>query len=206
MDTVRYILALLVVVCVPPAVLFWVPIHPLAGFWRRLGRGWTYVIFGGLIAGMMAALFSARRALMGADLGVNWWLIGAAIPCAALWITLLRQRRRRLTFPVLAGWSELSRDEPGVLLTDGIYARMRHPRYVEVVLGTLVYCLIANYVGAYIVLGASVPVLYVVALLEERELRRRFGAAYEAYARRVPRFVPRPSGRASRTVAPDDHA
>jgi protein-S-isoprenylcysteine O-methyltransferase Ste14 len=93
-----------------------------------------------------------------------------------------------------------------VLLTDGIYARMRHPRYVEVVLGTLVYCLIANYVGAYIVLGASVPVLYVVALLEERELRRRFGAAYEAYARRVPRFVPRPGGRASRTVAPDDHA
>lgn len=119
---------------------------------------------------------------------------------------LLLQRRRRLTFPVLAGWSELSRDKPGVLLTDGIYGRMRHPRYVEVVLGTLVYCLIANYAGAYIVLAAAVPVLYAVVLLEERELRQRFGAAYTAYARRVPRFFPRFSGGGAGTKAPDGDA
>jgi protein-S-isoprenylcysteine O-methyltransferase Ste14 len=204
MDTARYILALLVVICLPPAVWLWVVIHPLADFWRRLGRVWSYAIFSALVAGAMVALFFARRTLMGADLGTNWWLIALAVPCAALWITLIIRRRRRLTFPVLAGWSELSRDEPGVLLTDGIYARMRHPRYVEVVIGTLVYCLIANYAGAYLVLAATLPVLYIVVLLEERELRRRFGTEYQAYAGRVPRFVPKVGGRTARTRGSED--
>lgn len=69
MDTVRYILALLVVVCLPPAVLLWLVIHPFARFWRRLGRGWTYVILSGPLVGTMVGLYWARRALVGADLG-----------------------------------------------------------------------------------------------------------------------------------------
>ena len=204
MNTFRYILALLVVVCVPPGVVLWLVIHPFAGFWRRLGPGWTYAILSVPTLGGMAALFLARRTVLGADLGTNGWLIALAIPCAAIWIVLALRRRRHLTFRILAGWPELSRDQPGVLLTDGIYATMRHPRYVEVVLGTAAYCLVANYIGAYIVLAASVAVLYVVVLLEERELRRRFGGAYDAYARRVPRFIPRYSRRAATKKAPDD--
>jgi len=206
MDIFRYILALLVVVCVPPVIVFWVFIHPFAGFWRRLGPGWTYAIIGGPFAGSMVALFCARRLLVGADLGLHWWVIALAIPCAVLWIDLLPKRRRRLTIRVLAGWPELSRDDPGVLLTDGVYALLRHPRYVEVVLGSFVYCLIANYAGAYIVLAASVAVLYVVVLMEERELRRRFGEAYEDYARRVPRFIPRLRGAVAGPRLPDDEA
>jgi protein-S-isoprenylcysteine O-methyltransferase Ste14 len=34
-------------------------------------------------------------------------------------------------------------------------------------------------------------VLWATVRLEERELRDRFGAEWEAYARRVPRFLPR---------------
>ena len=204
MHTLRYILALLVVVCVPPGVVLWLVIHPLTGFWRRLGPGWTYAILSVPAAGLMVALFLARRTVLGADLGTNGWLIALAVPCAVLWIALALKRRRRLSFRVLAGWPELSREDPGVLLTDGIYGRMRHPRYVEVVLGTLVYCLIANYAGAYIVLAESIAVLFVVVLLKERELRRRFGQAYEEYARRVPRFLPRVGGRAGTTKAPDE--
>jgi protein-S-isoprenylcysteine O-methyltransferase Ste14 len=204
MDILRYILALLVVVCVPPGVALWLVIHPLAGFWRRLGPGWTYAILSVPTLGAMAALFLARRITLGADLGTNWWLIALAIPCAVFWIAVAIQRRRRLTFRVLAGWPELLRDQPGVLLTDGIYATMRHPRYVEVVLGTAAYCLVANYVGAYIVLAASIAMLYVVVVLEERELRRRFGEAYDAYAQRVPRFIPRYSRGAATKKTPDD--
>jgi protein-S-isoprenylcysteine O-methyltransferase Ste14 len=37
----------------------------------------------------------------------------------------------------------------------------------------------------------TLPTLYLIVLLEERELRDRFGVEYEEYCRRVPRFVPR---------------
>ena len=37
----------------------------------------------------------------------------------------------------------------------------------------------------------SLPTLYLLVLLEERDLRERFGSEYEACCRRVPRFVPR---------------
>jgi protein-S-isoprenylcysteine O-methyltransferase Ste14 len=51
--------------------------------------------------------------------------------------------------------------------------------------------MIVNYLAIYIVFIAYIPVIYLVVLLEEQELRKRFGAAYEKYCREVPRFIPR---------------
>jgi protein-S-isoprenylcysteine O-methyltransferase Ste14 len=59
------------------------------------------------------------------------------------------------------------------------------------VLGLLGYALIANYLAIYLLFPICAASLYLIVLLEERELRDRFGAAYQAYARRVPRFIPR---------------
>ena len=35
MDQVRYVVAVLLVVFTPPAMLFWFVVHPFTGFWRR---------------------------------------------------------------------------------------------------------------------------------------------------------------------------
>jgi len=51
--------------------------------------------------------------------------------------------------------------------------------------------LVCNYLAVYLLLAASVPAFYLVVILEERELRDRFGEQYEQYCLRVPRFVPR---------------
>lgn len=40
MDNAR-VVALLLLLSMPSAVLLWLAIHPAARFWRRLGFGWT---------------------------------------------------------------------------------------------------------------------------------------------------------------------
>ena len=76
------------------------------------------------------------------------------------------------------------------LLSEGIYGKIRHPRYVEALLWVLGYAFIANYLGLYLLFILSIPTVFLIVLLEERELRERFGTEYEDYCRRVPRFVP----------------
>ena len=54
-----------------------------------------------------------------------------------------------------------------------------------------VIAMLANYLATWILAAACVPVLYLVTLVEERELVERFGEDYRAYRRRVPRLIPR---------------
>ena len=42
MTAIRYYLALLGLLFIPTSILIWVMIHPLVGFWRRLGMHGTY--------------------------------------------------------------------------------------------------------------------------------------------------------------------
>jgi protein-S-isoprenylcysteine O-methyltransferase Ste14 len=140
----------------------------------------------------VVGVWLGRELLLGTDFGSNGVTTILAVITVAAAYLLNRQRRRQLSFGMLSGIPELSHEQyPGKLLTDGIYARVRHPRYIEAYLWALAYALFANYLGAYLTVALSVPVMYLVVLVEERELRERFGAAYEEYCRRVPRFVPK---------------
>ena len=100
---------------------------------------------------------------------------------------------------------EIAGRAESTLLTQGPYAVIRHPRYVEVLLATFAYAFFANYVGVYAVALATIPALHLVVILEERELADRFGSEWVEYAQRVPRYVPsrltawRPSSAGSRT-------
>ena len=172
MDRIRYFLAVLGFVMYPPALLFWFVIHPWARSWRRLGPTRTYAI---VIPALVAAgtlLFWVRGSLLGADLGTNWTLVGAATVFYAVSISLEPTYRRQLSVTTLLGIPELSRTSGrrSTLLTAGVYRVVRHPRYLSVVIGGIGYALIVNYVGLYVVAFAAFPTLFAIAVLEEREL------------------------------------
>lgn len=192
MNYVRYGLAWFLFVGLPPAILYWFAIHPFAATWRRIGPG------AGLAAGL-ATLFASAVPLailaprfLTTDYGFSWplALVGLALEAGA--IAIQRARRKYLTMRVLMGIPELARDPAeSRLFSEGIYGRIRHPRYVEIVLAILGYALIANYRTGYGVVAVSVLGIWIVVEMEERELHQRFGKAWEDYAARTPRFVPR---------------
>lgn len=77
------------------------------------------------------------------------------------------------------------------MLKEGIYASVRHPRYVAVIVGIAAFALFVNYLGIYVFTVLTVPALWLVVILEERELTERYGQEYAQYQREVPMFFPR---------------
>jgi protein-S-isoprenylcysteine O-methyltransferase Ste14 len=192
LDSLRYVLALIVLVSAPPALCFWLIVHPFIDFWRRLGAGWTFALVAPLLVALGGALFLLRESLLGVEFGTRSVLVALGGICVAIALIIAVLCRRHLTLRIITGLPELAREgDAGTLLTQGIYARIRHPRYVEVILGLLGWALFTNYLALYLLVALLVPLIYLVVVLEERELRDRFGAEYEDYCRSVPRFLPR---------------
>ena len=91
-----------------------------------------------------------------------------------------------------AAWPVLYRaQKAGELATAGIYARVRHPQYAGFILIMIGFLL----QWPTLLTLAMFPVLLVMyvrlALSEERQAERQFGAAWREYAAHTPRFLPR---------------
>ncbi len=191
LDSVGYFLAAMLIAAYPAAILYWLLIHPFARFWRRRGPLVTYLVVSVVCLALVYWILTWRETLLAERWPFSWPLAVAGVVLYAVAIWLEIQCRRYLKFRILAGAPEIGSD-PGKVLDQGIYGRLRHPRYLSVILGTLGWALVLNYPALWVVTVAMIPGLYLVILFEERELRQRFGADYEAYMRAVPRrLVPR---------------
>ncbi len=192
MDTVRYHVALLTLVTFIPGILFWPFAHGLVHSWRQLGLAISYSVLGAILIAIGTGVFLLRHPLLAIEFGPPGWLGWPAVLCFGAALVVEFQCRKHLTLRTLVGIPELSptpTSQP--LLDQGIYARLRHPRYVVVILSVFAVALFTNYLAVYLLCPLACVVLYGITLMEERELVERFGQAYEQYQRRVPRFIPR---------------
>lgn len=74
------------------------------------------------------------------------------------------------------------------LVEDGPFAIVRHPQYLAGVLIAIALAMISPH-WSVIALGlASIPVYVLTTYEEERDTIEKFGEAYRAYMRRVPRL------------------
>jgi len=194
-DTIRYVMAALIVATLPPAGIFWLFIHPFAGFWRKRGPWITYMVVGAASLALVLLAWLNRAALMGTDLGFRPLLAASGVGLYFISIQLEIKCRKHLKFNVLAGLPEIAPDRmESELLDQGIYGRVRHPRYLAILVGVLAWALFSAYTGAIWVALGMIPLLYLVTVFEEIELVQRFGDEYLQYRERVPRLIPRPGG------------
>lgn len=77
------------------------------------------------------------------------------------------------------------------LATAGPYARIRHPQYVAFVLILLGFLIQWPTLLTLLMFPVLLLMYGRLAVTEEAEMRARFGAEFDSYARRTPRFFPR---------------
>jgi steroid 5-alpha reductase family enzyme len=192
MDDFRYILALLVVMGVPGAFAFWFSIHPFVRYWRKVGVRWTYLFHTALLVAVMAAVFQLREPLLGREFGTQPVLIAASAAVYAVAFSVAFERRKGLSKQQLIGLPEIAPERTDSrLITAGIYSRVRHPRYLELLLILLGHALLTNYLAVYGALGMCLAGFPLIIWMEEKELRQRFGKDHEAYCEQVPRLIPK---------------
>jgi len=199
MDHARYYVALMLPMTLPGGILYWFSIHPFISFWRKLGVPVTLALHAIFLALLASLAFALRKPLLSIQFGTQAWLIVPAALLFGLSIALRIGISRHLTGRILVGIPEMSPDQsPAPLLTKGPFARVRNPRYLQILVVVLACALFSNYLASYIVFAASVIGLRVVIWMEEKELHKRYGKDYEEYCARVPRLLPRLHAEASR--------
>lgn len=120
------------------------------------------------------------------------WLAGSCFVVGiGIWVVCLDAFSRH------GRGTPLPMDAPRELVTKGPFSVIRNPIMAAEV---LVIWGVALYLSSLGVLLYAVAITVVahaaVRYVEEPELRKRFGASYEEYCRRVPRWVPRTRRRA----------
>jgi protein-S-isoprenylcysteine O-methyltransferase Ste14 len=194
MDALNWVLdllALLYALTFFPAPIFWLIIHPAVHFWRRFGtRTYWAALPVWLLSG--ATLLLLRRELFADRLNRNALtaVMGTGLVLLGLWLN--RRVHREFTWRRLLGFPEITPERhPGGVVRSGIYASLRHPRYLEFMTTFMGLALLTGAVGIFVLAILTVLLYLIVAPLEERELRQQYGQAYEAYRSEVPRFLPR---------------
>src|SRR6516162_4386138 len=130
MDRVRYVAALLELIAMPGALLYWFSIHPFVRFWRGVGARVTVALHMVMIAVVGFGMYLLRGRLLAVEYGTNPVLLAIAVPVLIGSFVLRRVLGRQLKMRILIGMPELAAEGSAQrLLCKGIYARIRHPRY-----------------------------------------------------------------------------
>jgi protein-S-isoprenylcysteine O-methyltransferase Ste14 len=180
-------LAALVLFLQLPIPLFWFVMHPQMNFWRRHQTA-------GYVTGLLLSwgpvttcMIAFHQRLFRSDWPTTWRVVvGLVLLMLEAWI--FWRVNRDLGGAKLVGKTELSGG--GDVVDQGIYAHLRHPRYLGSLIAILGACFLAGTRLMWTVAAVWCLLTLLAIGMEERELRTRCGAAYEEYCRRVPRFLP----------------
>jgi len=142
-----------------------------------------------LAPGMVAGFIPLALLRMGARIQTGFlsylafplWVVGVAMLVWCFWDFLIKGRGTPA--PI---------DPPKELVVSGLYNYVRNPMYVGVLLVIMGHFLWFGFWGLLIyAVVVFIAFHSFVTFYEEPNLKKRFGAAYEDYLKRVPRWIPR---------------
>jgi protein-S-isoprenylcysteine O-methyltransferase Ste14 len=162
--------------------LLWLVWVPMVAAW--IGVPWATLANSGKVPGLPEFAVAAPA------YAVLRWL-AALVAVAALASTVRCWRRMGRDWRM-----DVSRERKTDLITDGLFARIRHPIYAFSILLALCSAVIVPTLPMLLVAAVNIALLNVKARHEERHLLEVHGDAYARHLRRTGRFFPRRSARA----------
>lgn len=95
-----------------------------------------------------------------------------------------------LGFSLLAGgWKEVYRGG-GALIADGLYAKLRHPQYLGLILIIVAFLIMWPTILTLLLAPFLIGRYLLLARQEDRELEEKFGEDFRHYKQRVTAFIP----------------
>lgn len=171
--------------------LFWLMVHPRAHRWREKERSpfrvlvpaWLTMWVGvGAITGhwRTAALYSTR-----------WSWVPAAF-LFAIGIFLYSRSGAHFSLAQLGGLPEVrANHSEDRLITTGIRARLRHPVYLAHLCEMFAWSVGTGLIVCWLLTAFAIVTGTVMIRMEDRELEKRFGAAFTNYRASVGALWPR---------------
>jgi protein-S-isoprenylcysteine O-methyltransferase Ste14 len=172
---------------------YWMMVHPFAPRWRAaryklklLGPLWILMW---LIA--WTASYPWRSVLLYHNPG-SW------VTAPLLWavsVFMYVNAGRELSFMRVIGQHELEPERhPKLLVTFGVHRMVRHPMYLGHLCTMLGFTLGAGTLACFALFAFALVTGTIMIVYEERELRARFGPAWEEYCEHTPAIFPVPKG------------
>jgi len=133
-------------------------------------------VFGGNESHLWAYLLS-RTGVMNLEAGVYFVMV------LSLGLTVIG------LYLLGIGWKEVYRAQ-GSLVTDGLYAKMRHPQYLGLIVVVVAFLIMWPTLITLILAPFLIIRYALLAKEEDTELEEKFGDEFRNYKERVPGFIP----------------
>lgn len=91
---------------------------------------------------------------------------------------------------VIMGWKKIYQAKAEGLVTDGIYAYIRHPQYTGIILATLGALIHWPTLLTFFLWPILIYAYLRLAKKEEEEMIRKYGIRYKEYQGKTPMFIP----------------
>lgn len=141
----------------------------------------------------LLSIFGSKVGLDDPFLHVNGHLLGSLFgaPAWVKWLICLGGSFIMLSGLIIMGkaWKQIHAGR-GQLITDGVYARVRHPQYSGLFLITVGMLIQWPTLLTLIMWPILMFSYYRLAMREEKEMERYFGREYREYKSKTPSFVP----------------
>ena len=151
---------------------------------------WLVMILGGGALG----IFLDRRWFPLLQGSIPFHVLSFALGLPVFWLVMRISRNTGRLLAREGRKGDLPRGDTNRLVTGGVYACMRHPMHLGLLLFPLSLALLIGS-PVFILLIAPLESLFILAmvkLVEEPEAIAKFGEAYREYQQRVPMFNLRP--------------